>query len=211
VNLVICEERVVPVLIFATSDNKVYLNKLLCASDKNHAGRKHIVVESELSVLLNDCGSNCLVLKHARSRVLRFEGGNTFLGRQDFCFCYMFKTNFSGHKTTWETRKIFGGHCPRMLPRGHRPVLNGFPLLNLQNLNESLTNCWRWTAKSFYYKARKQNGLRTPNNCKQNINSRSVWKYKFTWTKLLCRLLALLDMTREDKRATVMLPTAVNG
>ena len=111
-NLVICEERVVPVLIFATSDNKVYLNKLLCASDKNHAGRKHIVVESELSVLLNDCGSNCLVLKHARSRVLRFEGGNTFLGRQDFCFCYMFKTNFSGHKTTWETRKIFGGALP---------------------------------------------------------------------------------------------------
>jgi len=33
------------------------------------------------------------------------------LGRQDFCFYYMFKTNFSGHN------KI-GGNCP-WIPRGY--------------------------------------------------------------------------------------------
>jgi len=58
--------------------------------------------------------------------VARFQdlvGYNTFLGGQDFCFYYIFKTNFSGRNKIWEGHKInFGGHCPRMSPRGYRPV-----------------------------------------------------------------------------------------
>ena len=44
----------------------------------------------------------------ARRQVLRFERGNTNWG-QDVCFCYMFRTNFSGHKK-------FRGQLHQILP-----------------------------------------------------------------------------------------------
>ena len=43
-------------------------------------------------------------------------GHNTFLGGQDFCFYYMFKTNFSERNKIWGAQKKFGVHCPRMPP-----------------------------------------------------------------------------------------------
>jgi len=56
--------------------------------------------------------------------VARFQylvGHNIFLGGQDFYFCYMFKTNFSGCNKIWGAQKEFGGHCLRMPPRGYGP------------------------------------------------------------------------------------------
>jgi len=58
----------------------------------------------------------------ARGRALRFGGQNTFLGGQDFCFYYMFKTNFAGHNTIWGGTKIFGGALPpNAPPHGYGP------------------------------------------------------------------------------------------
>jgi len=56
--------------------------------------------------------------------VARFQdlvGHNTFLSGQDFCFHYMFKTNFLGATKFCGAQKKFGGHCSRMPPRGYGP------------------------------------------------------------------------------------------
>jgi len=45
------------------------------------------------------------------------EGQNTFLGGHDFCFYYIFKTNFSGNKKIWGvTKEILGGTTPECSP-----------------------------------------------------------------------------------------------
>ena len=47
--------------------------------------------------------------------VARFQdlvGHNTFLGRLDFCFYYMFRTNFSGRNKIWGAQKKFRGTLP---------------------------------------------------------------------------------------------------
>jgi len=44
---------------------------------------------------------------------------NTFLGGQDFCFYYMYKTNFSGRNNIWGGTKEILGECPP--PRGYGP------------------------------------------------------------------------------------------
>jgi len=63
---------------------------------------------------------------HWESRpVARFQdlvGHNTFLGGHDFCFYYMFKTNFSGRNKIWGEQKKFRGELPPMPPRGYGPV-----------------------------------------------------------------------------------------
>jgi len=56
-------------------------------------------------------------------RVARFQdlvGHNAFLGGQDFCFYYMFETNFSGRNKIWDgTKEILGALPPNASPRGY--------------------------------------------------------------------------------------------
>jgi len=44
-----------------------------------------------------------------RSQVLRFWEAKQFLVGQDFCFYYIFKTNFSEHNNIWEVTKMWEG------------------------------------------------------------------------------------------------------
>ena len=50
--------------------------------------------------------------KQVRSQVLRFGWEKYIFRGDDFCFHYMFKTNFSGHNKIWDTHKKFGGTAP---------------------------------------------------------------------------------------------------
>jgi len=57
------------------------------------------------------------------------EGQNTFLGGHEFCFYYIFETNFSGNKKIWGgTKEIWGvtkeiwGALPPNAPRGYGPA-----------------------------------------------------------------------------------------
>jgi len=43
---------------------------------------------------------------------------NTFLGGQDFCFYYMFKTNFSGRNNIWGGTKEIWGNAPLPVATG---------------------------------------------------------------------------------------------
>jgi len=43
----------------------------------------------------------------ARSQVSRFGGAQYIFRGHDFCFYYMFKTNFSGRNKIWGTQKKF--------------------------------------------------------------------------------------------------------
>jgi len=45
-----------------------------------------------------------ITVTQAPSQVLRF-GGKYILGRQEFCFYYMFKNFFSGHTKIWGSTK----------------------------------------------------------------------------------------------------------
>ena len=65
--------------------------------------------------------SNCYGRPVARFQDL--VGHNTFLGGHDFCFYYMFKTNFSGRNKIWGEQRNLGGHGPRIPPRGYGPVV----------------------------------------------------------------------------------------
>jgi len=51
------------------------------------------------------------------------EGQNTFLGGHDFCFYYIFKTNFSENKKFGGAQKKFGRALPPNAPRGYGPAL----------------------------------------------------------------------------------------
>jgi len=48
---------------------------------------------------------------HARSQVLRLEGAKYIFTGQDFCFYYMFKTNYSDHNKIWRHIKKLGWQC----------------------------------------------------------------------------------------------------
>jgi len=52
----------------------------------------------------------------ARSQVLSFRGAKCIFRGHDFCFYYIFKTNFSGNTKIWGAQKKFGGHCPECSP-----------------------------------------------------------------------------------------------
>jgi len=65
--------------------------------------------------------------KHQTPRpVARFQdlvGHNTFLGGQDFCFYYMFETNFSGRNQIWaDTKEIWGALPSNAPPRSCGPA-----------------------------------------------------------------------------------------
>ena len=67
---------------------------------------------------------------HQPRPVARFQelvGHNTFLGEQDFCFYYMFKTNFSGRNKIWGGHKRnLGGITPEYPPVAtslHQPTV----------------------------------------------------------------------------------------
>jgi len=54
-------------------------------------------------------------VRRPAARLYGLEGQNTFLGGQDFCFYYMYKTNLSGHNKVWETNN-FGDTVPECTP-----------------------------------------------------------------------------------------------
>jgi len=51
-----------------------------------------------------------------RSQILRFRGGKIHFTRGNFCFYYMFKTNFSGHNQIWGGTKQIWGDLPTNAP-----------------------------------------------------------------------------------------------
>jgi len=57
-------------------------------------------------------------------------GHNAFLGGHDFCFHYIFKTNFSGHNKIWgEQNKFTGALAPNASPCLRAcPVVNVWPM-----------------------------------------------------------------------------------
>jgi len=52
-------------------------------------------------------------------------GAKCILGGKDFCFYFMFETNFSGHNKIWWGTKNWGALHPNH-PRGYGPGLNPF-------------------------------------------------------------------------------------
>jgi len=77
------------------------------------AGIRRVFHCNTLSVGSDSPGINCSRVQ-ARNQVLRF-GSKIHFSRERFCFCYMFKTNFSGHNKILGHKKLVG-NCPECLP-----------------------------------------------------------------------------------------------
>jgi len=54
-----------------------------------------------MSVLIWRFTSKLMITQRPVSRFSCLKGQNTFLGGQDFCFCYMFKINYFEHNEIW--------------------------------------------------------------------------------------------------------------
>jgi len=77
--------------------------------------------EMRYSTISYKCNLPFIDLTHtsalqAHIQVLRFGAQKIFLGRQDFCFYCMFKSNFSGDTNLWGCTKRLGGITPECPP-----------------------------------------------------------------------------------------------